>query len=93
MSALRKACLLLISGSCQLENLPAFVKNNVRIVVTLCWCIFWKWSVCVWYTEPEEVQPGLLMISELIDEMMIHKSHLTAWSPGCAESGAEGEQS
>lgn len=40
-------------------------------------------------TELEEgVQPGLSTMSEVINKMMIHKSHLIAPSPECADSGA-----
>lgn len=39
----------------------------------------------------DDVHPGLPMITELINKMMLHKSSLIVWSPGCADSGGEGE--
>lgn len=51
-------------------------------------------GVCVGYTELGGWgQPGLPVITELINKMMIHKSHLIAQSPGCADSGAGWELS
>lgn len=67
----------------------------IKVILSACVraCLYVLVFVCDTLSCRVGVQPGLPLISELIDKMMIHKSHLIAGSPGCADSGAGEELS